>query len=168
MIMFILVLFIFLINSHYFIFMNLSLREQTGDGMTSSSEPIFLPAANSTTYSIAPLLVFYEYSEPIAMGSPYVCFPIYNPVYIEFLSQVWIWIDACLCFFIPFLVMSVCSTLIFVRITRKTSKLFNHLNTSNASNRAVYIRRAKRNRQLLYMLLLTNCYFLLRLVITFF
>jgi hypothetical protein len=92
----------------------------------------------------------------------YVCFPINNPIYAEFLTNVWIWIDMCIFFLVPFLVMSICSTVILIKINRKTAKFFKNLmNKNNASNRAACSRRAKRNRQLLYMLLLTNLYFLL-------
>jgi hypothetical protein len=53
--------------------------------------------------------------------------------------------------------MSLCSVVILVKINSKSSKRLFEV----AANKSVMYRRMRRNRQLLYMLLVTNTYFLL-------
>ena len=66
---------------------------------------------------------------------------------------------------IPFTVMSICSVIILVRIRSKSRKYFAKLMTkNNEQQKTNFSKRLRRNRQLLYMLLLTNLYFLLSML----
>ena len=90
-----------------------------------------------------------------------VCYPSKDSIYTYFLTSVWTWIDMCAFFLIPFLVMTWCSVVILITIKRN-NRLF--LNTLPRLNSLEYKRRCqrrlKRNRQIIYMLLTANTYFL--------
>ena len=117
-----------------------------------------------------------------------VCYPLENTRYHDFLRNVWVWIDVVVYSLLPFVVMSLCSTLIVIKLRRQTRDLLKasylaretavgagavggtSQNTSNddklrrvatlSHNRSTVARKLKRNRQILYMLLINNVYFL--------
>lgn len=94
----------------------------------------------------------------------YMCFPV-NEDYLHFLKNIWDWTDFCIYTLIPFLVMSVCSLIIFIQIRRTSSKYFSILRMSGKEiNKKNMLRRFNRNRQILYMLLITNIYFFFSLL----
>lgn len=98
-------------------------------------------------------------------GQFYICFPLPDTKYFNFLNNIWIFIDIGVYSMIPFIIMSVCSVIILTRIRSKSKKYFEKLvNKNNEQQRTNISKRLRRNRQLLYMLLLTNSYFLLSML----
>jgi len=94
----------------------------------------------------------------------YICFPLEDSTYYVFLNKFWIWVDLCVYSLIPFMVMSVCSISILTEIRKKSKKFLQSLKQNQNEINKVYIyRRVRRNRQVFYMLLITNCYFFLSL-----
>lgn len=83
-----------------------------------------------------------------------------KPTYDKDEQKIWKWIDLTVDSIVPFCVMTICSVIILHHI-RKTSKMYFQLviNAGRLNKKNVQ-RRIKRNRQLLYMLLVTNFYFL--------
>lgn len=91
----------------------------------------------------------------------HICFPLENTSYYYFLNNIWIWIDITVYALIPFVVMSICSAIILFNIDKKSKRFFRRLlDKRNIINRAFIYKRIKRNRQLLYMLLITNLFFI--------
>jgi len=78
------------------------------------------------------------------------------------LNKVFIWVDILVYSGVPFTVMGICSIFIVVRIHTSSRKYIRTMtNKQSAFNRNILYKRLKRDRQLLYMLLLTNLYFIL-------
>ena len=95
----------------------------------------------------------------------YICFPLPNSPYFNFLNEIWVFVDIGVYSMVPFIVMSICSTIILMRIRSKSKKYFEKLvNKNNEQQKSNISKRLRRNRQLLYMLLLTNLYFLLSML----
>jgi hypothetical protein len=124
--------FIFLLNSHYLFFLNLN---QIDPESSSDQEQ--------------------PHSEDAAAV---ICFPHKDDVYFHFLVNWWVYIDICVYSFVPFVVMAVCSLIILGKIVQKNANFHNHRLGSTSQSGG---KQSKKNRQLLYMLLLTNLYFLL-------
>ncbi|RNA01728.1 FMRFamide receptor-like [Brachionus plicatilis] len=98
-------------------------------------------------------------------GQFYICFPLPDSAYFNFLNNIWIFIDIGVFSMVPFIVMSICSVIILTRIRSKSKKYFERLvNKNNEQQKTNISKRLRRNRQLLYMLLLTNLYFLLSML----
>ena len=89
----------------------------------------------------------------------FACYPPKDSLYYAFLSKYFIWLDMFVYSFVPCAIMVICSAVILYRI--KTSDNRYLTNVFKKNNRTPYYKRLKRNRQLLYMLLITNLYFLL-------
>lgn len=153
-----------LLNCHYFIFLNLNLirEENENEHDVSNSTANTLDVLNSTRSDNNNI----ENTKPgkesqISNDSFYICFPLEGTNYNLFLINIWTWIDICVFSLIPFVVMSICSVIILVRIRRKSQKYFKILINKNSQvNKNNFVKRLRRNRQLLYMLLITNLYFL--------
>ena len=95
----------------------------------------------------------------------HICYALKGTVYNKFLKQIWLWIDICAYSLVPFFAMSICSIIILARVKRQSKKYLNVLTNKNLENNKSHIyNRLRRNRQLIYMLLLTNLYFLLTLL----
>jgi thiosulfate reductase cytochrome b subunit len=94
----------------------------------------------------------------------YICFPVIGTWYSSFLMNIWIWIDFLVYSIIPFIVMGICSMIIIVKIQKNSNNLLKTLSKTSQNDKSNLQRRLKRNRQLLYMLLITNFYFLLSLL----
>ena len=89
-------------------------------------------------------------------GMPFsICYPLHNPQYSYFLDTIWVWIDSSLYSFIPFLVMTISSFFIIYEILQ-TSKRITRTNT----NRRISEAHVNRNKHILYMLLITNFFFI--------
>lgn len=132
------------VNSHYLFFLKLS------------------PEQEPTPLEFVKLLRSKSNSSMTAMlGSKMVCFPGHNQLYFTFLTDYWTWIEFSLFFVGPFIVMAVCSLIILVRIKSRNKKFFTVLlNRQYVHNRMAVARRIKRNRQMMYMLLLCSLFFL--------
>lgn len=95
----------------------------------------------------------------------YICFPLPDSLYFNFLNKIWVFVDIGVYSMVPFIVMSICSAIILIRIRSKSKKYFEKLvNKNNEQQKSNITKRLRRNRQLLYMLLLTNLYFLLSML----
>lgn len=94
------------------------------------------------------------------------CYPLNGTIYFYFLNEIWIWIDLCIFCLIPFFIMLISSFIIISRIRSKGKNYFTTLikSKTNQLNKNNLAKRLKRNRQILYMLLLTNFYFLFSLL----
>lgn len=94
------------------------------------------------------------------------CFQL-SAFYNQFIDQIWVWMDITVYTFIPFLIMSVCSVIIFNQIRLTSKRYFKVLVNTGRLNKKNIQRRLNRNRQLLSMLLITNIYFIASLMPTF-
>lgn len=92
-------------------------------------------------------------------GGKLYCYPFNNNSYMNFLHNYWNWIDMCVYCLIPFAIMSVCSVFILVKIKQKSKELFAAMIT-NPANKKICMKRARKNRSVLYMLLVADFYFL--------
>lgn len=108
----------------------------------------------------------YSFQQNISNSSDTVlkCFTTSGTKYQFFLINIWIFIDMFAHSLIPFIVMSLCSSIIFVWIHRTSRKYFRILSNIGQLGKNHVIRRLKRNRQLLIMILLRNCYFLVTIL----
>ena len=94
------------------------------------------------------------------------CLPPRNTIYEAFLQHVWFWIDISVYSIIPFIFMGVCSMIIIVKI-RKINKryLMFMAKRTNQFNKNIYLKKLKKNVQICFMLVSTNLYFLLTMVV---
>ncbi len=81
-----------------------------------------------------------------------------SSTYDYFIKHIWIWIDALLYLVIPLFVMVICSMIIFIDIREKSKRFFK---ISAKFNKAIIEKRTKRNKQILYMLIATNIFFII-------
>ena len=163
------VLFLTILNSHYIMFMNLNLfTEEEFLDMFTMTNTNYTTANESSKNSSNQAMEDFKDNQTNSQSLFYACFPLKGSMYDRFLLNVWTWIDICVFSLIPFVVMSVCSVIILIQIKNRSKKFIevingNNKNTSEHAKMAIY-KRVNRNRQLLYMLLITNVYFLLSLL----
>ena len=143
---------VMLINIHYFFFLNLSPQRETYEKSNETNSKFVLENKSE----------LYWHSDFVPSSYMYisVCFPSFDSLYNHFLVNVWVWIDLCIFWLIPFITMSVCSMIILLRIKKNSQNYLSVNHRNSLSNRHALQRRVHRNRQILYMLLLTNIYFL--------
>jgi hypothetical protein len=137
----VIILVIALFNLHYFILMTLNTIQ------------------DDTSYYL--IAEFEEYK----ISSKNVCMPVSGSAYNTFLVYWWPTLDLIIFSLVPFLTMSVCSAVILFTIRKSTKKVFFIWKKKdggvNMVHSNVYKERLRRNRQVLFMLVLTNLYFLL-------
>lgn len=143
---------LFLLNFHYLVFLNLNILTYSDTANENSSQH-----SNHTLKHV-------NISKSMDENLEYVCFPVIGTWYSSFLMNIWIWIDFFVYSIIPFIVMGICSMIIIVKIQRNSNNLLKTLSKTSQSDKTNLQRRLKRNRQLLYMLLITNLYFLISLL----
>ncbi|CAF1076240.1 unnamed protein product [Brachionus calyciflorus] len=148
------ILVLIVLNFHFFLFMELNEETKLDEeflrkkfNLTFQMNEILSRKINSLLEGIEPELI---------------CFPLKKTTYHYFLIKIWTWIDMCVYSLIPFIVMFICSFIILFRIHIKSKTYFKRLiNKNSRLNKTNVSKRLRRNRQMLYMLLLTNFYFLL-------
>jgi len=87
---------------------------------------------------------------------------ILGTIYFKFLINVFIWIDILVYSGLPFAVMSICSIIIIHHILKSSRRFLNNFKNKNSVlTRSIHYKRLKRDRQLLYLLLLINLLFIL-------
>ena len=88
-----------------------------------------------------------------------VCYSLFSnsSKYDYFIKHIWIWIDALLYSVIPLFVMVLCSIIIFFDLRQKSKRFFK---ISAKLNKSLIENRTKRNKQILYMLIATNIFFI--------
>ena len=158
-----------LLNIHYLFFMNInSIQQRDRD---PGKDPFLIENSKLNISIIYDLyddfdfrineMVNYEKSfvEKRSDIAEFACYPPEGTAYYAFLSKYFIWIDIIVYSFLPCVIMSICSAIILYRIRTSDNKYLTNVFTKN--NQTPFYRRLKRNRQLLYMLLITNLYFLL-------
>jgi hypothetical protein len=91
------------------------------------------------------------------------CTPVKNSFYEYFLINVWLWIDVCLFTIIPFVSMMICSIIIIVNLMR-LNRIYSTRFSLNCS-RHIYKRKYWKNVQTSVMLVCSNIYFLLTMSI---
>jgi len=77
-----------------------------------------------------------------------------NDVYTFFLKKIWFWIDIFLYFFIPFVTMAISFILILIKLHQS-----NQTYLSYVTNKNIWIKRIRKNRQILVKLFIVNAYF---------
>ena len=92
------------------------------------------------------------------------CAPKRNTYYEMFLLHVWFAIDLCMYSILPFACTSVCSAIIIHKLKQMNTFYRDRL-TSNNFNRKIYLKKLKRNFQISAMLIVTNAYFLLSMLV---
>ena len=92
------------------------------------------------------------------------CLPVKELFYDEFLVNIWSWVDFCLYSILPFSFMTVCSVIIIVKL-KKINEIYVSLLGSSVFNRAIYLKKLKRNFQASLMLVTTSSYFLFSMLI---
>lgn len=147
--------FLAILNVHYFFFINLNFKK---DILEDFEPTIVKIQTNNYTKNASRKIILLPFRDQ----SIYICFPLPHTLYNYFLNYIWLWIDICVYSLIPFIVMSICSVFILKKIYKKSKNYFNKLINKNSEyQKGKIYKRLRRNRQLLYMLLLTNFYFLL-------
>ena len=108
--------------------------------------------------------LIYEKSIDISNNSEYlsICYPLKVEIYFEFLSSIWIWIDAFIYSIIPFVVMSICSIIIIVDTRTKSKGFIKSCQTVNTNrlNHRICEKSKRRNQKLSIMLLVNNLFFI--------
>ena len=89
------------------------------------------------------------------------CFASHGSLYEQFMRTSWFWFDLSAYSLIPALTMSVCSAIIIVRM-RKINRSFRTLldDKNYQYNHKNYLKKIRKNRQIMLMLLNSNLYFL--------
>jgi hypothetical protein len=155
-----------LFNIHFLVFMNINvywdpisddqnlsdLNTSTRDYQTNSSIKYKHFIANQVKE------VYKNYSFNLTTArKAYICSPLPDSLYMNFMDKIWIWVDMCLYSLIPFIVMALCSLIIIREIRQKSSLPL--LSNFLTSNQQLMKKRSKRNKQLLLILVITNSYF---------
>jgi hypothetical protein len=89
----------------------------------------------------------------------YVCFPLRESLYGRFLNHIWTYIDLTIYSFLPFFTMVICSALILVKVNKKKPGFLDP--KTDRLNKRTMARKAKRNKNLITMLFVTNSYFIM-------
>ena len=96
----------------------------------------------------------------------FTCTPKKNSLYEHFLVNVWFWIDISLYSILPCVIMAVCSLIIIVKLQKINRNYLNFLSKkTDPFNKSIYMKKSKKNFQICLMLVSTNLYFLLTMVI---
>ena len=157
------VIFIFLLNFHYLIFLELIkpplLDQDMGQKMTFFKDYVF---KNSTLFTqmekIAHDKLKLNYQDVL-------CYAEKGTFYEEFLHNIWFWIDMSIYSLVPFVVMSVCSIIIIVKFRSMNLNYMALLSQKSYQyNKKPYMKKVKKNRQICLMLLNSNLYFLLSML----
>ncbi len=83
-------------------------------------------------------------------------------LYFKFVNDIFIWVDILVYSGVPFIVMSICSIIIIKNIRKSSQGYFKNLvKNKSILTLSIHYKRLKRDRQLLYLLLLTNLLFIL-------
>jgi hypothetical protein len=157
-----------ILNSHYLFFLNINELRPEHNPLPLSNYKKYLLNQSSNSLKTSPFQVGLPSSAISTQLKgevvDYICFPLEDTAYYVFLNKLWIWVDLCVYSLIPFMVMSVCSISILIEIRKKSKKFLQSLKQNQNEINKVYIyRRVRRNRQVFYMLLITDCYFFLSL-----
>jgi hypothetical protein len=80
-------------------------------------------------------------------------------LYYKFLNDIFIWMDIFIFSVLPFVIMTLCTIIIISRIQSGSRHYMNSIN--NSITNKMMSKRVRRDRQLLYILLMTNFYFVL-------
>ncbi len=159
----ILIAFLFFLNSHFLIFLqikenlNLSQVKATEDSYhnETASPSSFSPSIeNKSNFSNENI---YDHVE---------CAPELGTWYSKFMDNAWFWVDIFVYFFIPFITM--CITFSVIKTRLKTinrnyacicldKRFNNHIKN-------IYLRKIKRNNNIIYVLFGTNLYFCISIV----
>jgi hypothetical protein len=135
----VIVLAIALLNLHYLIFLTLNMTDSENRDITDVSE-------SDEAHRLK-------------------CFPVHDSSYHTFLVYWWPWFDLLIFSLVPFVIMSTCSAVILVTMRKSSEKVFYNTSRNRSSLTGgsinLFQKRLRRNRQILYMLVLTNLYFLL-------
>jgi len=106
-----------------------------------------------------------EKKEPqVSASTNKMCFPTRNTKYFEFIIHQWIWIDLTVYAALPFVTMSCASIIILIMLRKRSFEYFNHIRNKNRRFLRKYAERLKNEKQIIYMLLVNNFYFLLTLL----
>ena len=134
-----------LINSHFLIFLDLNEPEQYGIFIfdeKSEKEEIeikeFISPKRTLTNRTSKTSVFLsnETYENNKTKSDLVCFPLSEQYYFFFLKKVWIWIDSVLFSLVPFIIISVCSMTIAIRIKKQSESFLRRKTNQNLNEKA--------------------------------
>ena len=158
-------LFLCLVNIHYLFFFRLNmfngnLNNQNGlNDMNSSikilkSEISKYVDKNPAVYQTVNLSL--NFNEKID-GYYYVCYSFNHKNYLYFMSYIWVFIDNSIYSLIPIIIMTICSSIIILHIREKSKRFFK---ISSAINKQLIVKRTKRNKKILYMLIVTNFFFI--------
>ena len=103
------------------------------------------------------------------------CVPVFNSNYEVFLLHAWFWIDLFIYSIIPFVLMAVCSTIIIIKLTKINKGYMSRLSLNQTSTpttpittrttRRIYSRKLRKNIQTSLMLVSSNLYFLLTMLL---
>ena len=111
--------------------------------------------------------------------------PVKGSMYETFMLNIWFWVDIILYSVLPFISMSICSTIIIVKINKINRSYLKHLFVKKRSTsspisislpsptpssvtshtKMIYMKKLKKNFQICVMLISTNLYFLVTMLI---
>jgi hypothetical protein len=154
-----LVLFIFVINIHFILF--LRLKEQQHSPMMSV-QSYFKNLTFSNTSSDK-MLFFARTSERHIVLE---CSSDLGTWYIKFLEEVWFWVDMLVYFMVPFITMCITFSIISFKLKSINENYASclHENHSNTHNKLKFVKKIRRNRKIIQILLAINVYFCLSIL----
>ena len=155
--------FIFLLNSHYVIFLKL-IRNSNDIQSNVGKNFKFLKDFVSKNTSLYIIMLQRLATEKINYQAD-ICFAERGSLYEKFLQNIWFWVDMSVYSLGPFVMMCICSLLIVFRFRSMNKNYLGFIeDKGHQCNKKVYLKRIKKNRQICLMLLNSNLYFLLSML----
>ncbi len=154
-----LVLFIFVINIHFILF--LRLKEQHSPMMSVQSYFTNLTLANTSNDK---MLFFARTSEH--RHTLLECSSDLGTWYIKFLEEVWFWVDMLVYFMVPFFTMCITFSIISFKLKSINENYASclHENLSNTHNKLKFVKKIRRNKKIIQILFAINVYFCLSIL----
>jgi hypothetical protein len=149
-----------LLNSHYILLLEVNQKENSQQKGLNDIK-IFNKFNFSQQFNIQTKLD----KKPLTSDlTKRMCFPTKETKYFEFIIHRWIWIDLSVYAAFPFITMSCASVIILIMLRKRSFEYFNHIRNKNRRFLRKYAERLKNEKQIIYMLLVNNFYFILTLL----
>ena len=167
---FIIFVLIFALNFHYIYLLDLeisvsSVENLIESGNFSNYEYRENESTESENFSAITFSCIKSKLDDLDPELKYSCFAERSSRYEFFLTTIWFWIDLVVYSLLPFSTMTICSIIIMLKIKEINKKYQEQLiNEDYKSNKNIYLTKLKKNRQIYFMLLYTDLYFLFIMV----
>jgi hypothetical protein len=148
------------LNFHHIVFLSLSNRLENDSGYDYKT--VFNNSTNTNDTMLYTLLDDYVEKQ---IEITQKCFAQSGSIYENFLLTSWFWLDLSAYSLIPAAGMIICSLIIIVRMKKINKSYSSLLQDQNYQfNRKNYLKKIRKNRQIMLMLLNSNVYFIFTMV----